>query len=226
MQVRRQVHPQQRTWSHRLLMAHKARCLKDEPGTLQFAVMVPRKDNAKVQELIASTRRDVNGGDDASLGMSAPASRYALRVSNRNRHREGRASSRHKVWINVCGWPRHRPRIDIGGAIIAAARITARSGPVAIVPAIPIPCSSKRIIVGHKPTTGTLCAVARRALQQGARQSGAEAAKMLAMCHKRSWPISCRSVVASHKPKVALYGNPDLMQASRRDGAIGAVSIA
>ena len=31
-----------------LLMAHRARCLKDEPGTLQFEVLVPRDDNSKV----------------------------------------------------------------------------------------------------------------------------------------------------------------------------------
>ena len=31
-----------------LLMAHRARCLKDEPGTLQFEVMRPRDDGTKV----------------------------------------------------------------------------------------------------------------------------------------------------------------------------------
>ena len=31
-----------------LLMAHRARCLKDEPGTLQFEVLVPREDDTKV----------------------------------------------------------------------------------------------------------------------------------------------------------------------------------
>ena len=30
-----------------LLMAHRARCLKDEPGTLQFEVLVPREDDRK-----------------------------------------------------------------------------------------------------------------------------------------------------------------------------------
>lgn len=30
------------------LMAHRARCLKDEPGTLQFDVMLPREDDSKV----------------------------------------------------------------------------------------------------------------------------------------------------------------------------------
>lgn len=31
-----------------LLMAHRARCLKDEPGTLQFEVLTPHDDDAKV----------------------------------------------------------------------------------------------------------------------------------------------------------------------------------
>jgi quinol monooxygenase YgiN len=31
-----------------LLMAHRARCLKDEPGTLHFEVLVPREDNSKL----------------------------------------------------------------------------------------------------------------------------------------------------------------------------------
>jgi (4S)-4-hydroxy-5-phosphonooxypentane-2,3-dione isomerase len=31
-----------------LLMAHKARCLKDEPGTLQCEVLVPHDENSKL----------------------------------------------------------------------------------------------------------------------------------------------------------------------------------
>ena len=31
-----------------LLAAHKARCLKDEPGTLQFEILLPRDDDTKV----------------------------------------------------------------------------------------------------------------------------------------------------------------------------------
>jgi|ERR1700746_3508180 (4S)-4-hydroxy-5-phosphonooxypentane-2,3-dione isomerase len=31
-----------------LLMAHRARCLKDESGTLQFEVMIPREDDTRV----------------------------------------------------------------------------------------------------------------------------------------------------------------------------------
>jgi (4S)-4-hydroxy-5-phosphonooxypentane-2,3-dione isomerase len=31
-----------------LLMAHRARCLKDEPGTLQFEVLLPHDDPTKI----------------------------------------------------------------------------------------------------------------------------------------------------------------------------------
>jgi (4S)-4-hydroxy-5-phosphonooxypentane-2,3-dione isomerase len=31
-----------------LLVAHKARCLKDEPGTVQFEIMLPKEDDTKV----------------------------------------------------------------------------------------------------------------------------------------------------------------------------------
>jgi len=31
-----------------LLAAHKARCLKDEPGTLQFEILLPKDDDTKV----------------------------------------------------------------------------------------------------------------------------------------------------------------------------------
>ena len=31
-----------------LLSAHKARCLKDEPGTLQFEILLPKDDDTKV----------------------------------------------------------------------------------------------------------------------------------------------------------------------------------
>ena len=31
-----------------LLMAHRARCLKDEPGTLQFEILLPNDDDTKV----------------------------------------------------------------------------------------------------------------------------------------------------------------------------------
>jgi (4S)-4-hydroxy-5-phosphonooxypentane-2,3-dione isomerase len=38
------------------LMAHRSRCLKDEPGTLQFEVMTPHDDDAKI--LIYEVYRD------------------------------------------------------------------------------------------------------------------------------------------------------------------------
>jgi (4S)-4-hydroxy-5-phosphonooxypentane-2,3-dione isomerase len=31
-----------------LLVAHRARCLQDEPGTLQFEILLPRDDDTKV----------------------------------------------------------------------------------------------------------------------------------------------------------------------------------
>ena len=42
-----------------LLKAHGDRCLRDEPGTLQFQVLVPREDNARL--LVFEVYRD----DDA-----------------------------------------------------------------------------------------------------------------------------------------------------------------
>ena len=43
-----EIAPGQREEFLPLLMAHRARCLKDEPETLQFEVLVPREDNSKV----------------------------------------------------------------------------------------------------------------------------------------------------------------------------------
>ena len=43
-----EVAPERRDQLLPLLMAHRARCLKDEPGTLQFEVLVPREDDTKV----------------------------------------------------------------------------------------------------------------------------------------------------------------------------------
>jgi (4S)-4-hydroxy-5-phosphonooxypentane-2,3-dione isomerase len=31
-----------------LLSAHGTRCLKDEPGTLEFKIMIPREDDARI----------------------------------------------------------------------------------------------------------------------------------------------------------------------------------
>ena len=41
------VAPERRDQLVSLLLAHRARCLDDEPGTLQFEVLVPREDDAK-----------------------------------------------------------------------------------------------------------------------------------------------------------------------------------
>ena len=43
-----EVPPGKRDQVLRLLLAHRARCLKDEPGTLQFEVMMPREDESKL----------------------------------------------------------------------------------------------------------------------------------------------------------------------------------
>ena len=42
------VAPGRRDQVATLLAAHKARCLKDEPGTLQFEVLLPKDDDTKV----------------------------------------------------------------------------------------------------------------------------------------------------------------------------------
>jgi autoinducer 2-degrading protein len=39
-----------------LLMAHRARCLEDEPGTIQIEVLVPREDNPRI--LVYEVYRD------------------------------------------------------------------------------------------------------------------------------------------------------------------------
>ena len=51
-----------------LLMAHKARCLRDEPGTLQFEVLRPRDDTAKV--MLYELYRDEAAFDTHSNGPS------------------------------------------------------------------------------------------------------------------------------------------------------------
>ena len=43
-----EVIPEQRTQVLPLLMAHKARCLRDEPGTLQFEVVLPRENDSRM----------------------------------------------------------------------------------------------------------------------------------------------------------------------------------
>ena len=43
-----EVAPGRRDQVATLVAAHKARCLKDEPGTLQFEVLLPKDDDTKV----------------------------------------------------------------------------------------------------------------------------------------------------------------------------------
>src|SRR5262249_10223569 len=43
-----EVAPGQRDQFLALVAAHKTRCLNDEPGTLQFEILLPRDDDAKV----------------------------------------------------------------------------------------------------------------------------------------------------------------------------------
>ena len=51
-----------------LLMAHKARCLKDEPGTIQFEVLRPLDENTKV--MLHEVYRDEAAFDAHSEGAS------------------------------------------------------------------------------------------------------------------------------------------------------------
>jgi quinol monooxygenase YgiN len=43
-----EVAPGRRDQVAALVAAHKVRCLKDEPGTLQFEVLLPKDDDTKV----------------------------------------------------------------------------------------------------------------------------------------------------------------------------------
>jgi (4S)-4-hydroxy-5-phosphonooxypentane-2,3-dione isomerase len=43
-----EVAPGQRDQVIRLLAEHKTRCLKDEPGTLQFEILVPKEDATRI----------------------------------------------------------------------------------------------------------------------------------------------------------------------------------
>jgi len=56
-----------------LLAAHKARCLKDEPGTLQFEILLPKDDDTKVLSYevyrdAAAFEVHLNGPSLAQLG--------------------------------------------------------------------------------------------------------------------------------------------------------------
>jgi quinol monooxygenase YgiN len=43
-----EVAPEKRSQLLTILLAHRARCLKDEPGTLRFDVMLPHDDESKL----------------------------------------------------------------------------------------------------------------------------------------------------------------------------------
>ena len=43
-----EVAPERRDQVLPLLMAHRSRCLKDEPGTLRFEVVLPREDDSRI----------------------------------------------------------------------------------------------------------------------------------------------------------------------------------
>jgi (4S)-4-hydroxy-5-phosphonooxypentane-2,3-dione isomerase len=51
-----------------LLAAHKTRCLKDEPGTLQFEILLPKDDDTKV--LLYEVYRDEAAFDVHRNGAS------------------------------------------------------------------------------------------------------------------------------------------------------------
>jgi (4S)-4-hydroxy-5-phosphonooxypentane-2,3-dione isomerase len=51
-----------------LLAAHKARCLKDEPGTVQFEILLPHDEDAKV--LLYEVYRDAAAFDVHRNGPS------------------------------------------------------------------------------------------------------------------------------------------------------------
>ncbi len=51
-----------------LLMAHRARCLKDEPGTLSFEVLIPHDGNSKV--MLYEVYKDEAAFDAHSKGTS------------------------------------------------------------------------------------------------------------------------------------------------------------
>ena len=51
-----------------LLVAHKARCLKEEPGTLQFEILLPKNDETKI--LLYEVYRDAAAFDVHRNGPS------------------------------------------------------------------------------------------------------------------------------------------------------------
>jgi len=65
-----------------LLMAHKARCLRDEPGTLQFEVVLPRENDSRM--LIYEVYQDDAAFDDTPAWASR-FSQHGARPSSSSR---------------------------------------------------------------------------------------------------------------------------------------------
>jgi autoinducer 2-degrading protein len=63
-----EVAPGKRDQVASLLMAHRARCLKDEPGTLQFEVALPHDDDSRT--LIYEVYQDDNAFEVHRSGPS------------------------------------------------------------------------------------------------------------------------------------------------------------
>jgi quinol monooxygenase YgiN len=63
-----EVAPEKRGELLSLLMAHRARCLKDEPGTLQFEIMVPHDDDSEL--FLCEVYRDAAAFDVHRNGAS------------------------------------------------------------------------------------------------------------------------------------------------------------
>jgi quinol monooxygenase YgiN len=62
------VAPGKRDQVTSLLMAHRARCLKDEPGTMQFEAVLPRDDDSRI--LIYEVYEDDNAFEVHRSGPS------------------------------------------------------------------------------------------------------------------------------------------------------------
>ena len=78
-----EVAPERRDRLLPLLMGHRGRCLKDEPGTLQFEVLAPREDDTKV--LLYEVYRDdasfdvhLNGPEAAGMILKLYGTRCLL----------------------------------------------------------------------------------------------------------------------------------------------------
>jgi len=70
----------------KLAMAHRARCLKDEPGTLAFEILRPRNDDSKVMlyELYvddAAFDRHRNGASIRRIREEAEAAGITMKIS-------------------------------------------------------------------------------------------------------------------------------------------------